>query len=76
MNIDKLVSDRLRSALRTHGWAKLAFAVVHAKGGYPPSGTTLPEVVQALTAKIAVDQVNQSIVRDGIKAYKELHNEQ
>jgi len=75
MNINTLVSPRLRAALRTHGWSKLAFEVVHLQGGYPPSAPTLPEVVKALSVKIAVDHVNQGIVRDGIAAYKELHGE-
>lgn len=74
MNIDKLVSPQLRTALREHGWAKLAFAVVHERQGYPPSDTTLPSLIQALSIKIAVDHVNQALVRDGIKAYKELHD--
>lgn len=74
MNIHKLVSPRLRSALREHGWAKLAFAVVHADHGYPPADATLPEVIKALSTKIAVDHVNHALVRDGIKAYKELHD--
>jgi hypothetical protein len=74
MNIDNLVSPRLRAALRTHGWAKLAFEVVYRRGGYPPAAPTLPEAVKALAMKIAVDHVNQSIIRDGITAYKELYN--
>lgn len=73
MNINTLVSPRLRAALRTHGWAKLAFEVLHRNGGYPPAAPTLPEVVKALAVKVAVDHVNQGIVRDGISAYKELH---
>lgn len=73
MNIDKLVSPQLRTALREHGWAKLAFAVVHQNNGYPPADTSLPEIVKALAAKVAVDHVNQALVQDGIRAYKELH---
>lgn len=74
MNIHKLVSPQLRTALREHGWSKLAFAVVHAGHGYPPADSTLPKIVRALSTKIAVDHVNQALVRDGVKAYKELHN--
>lgn len=75
MNIDKLISPSLRAALRTHGWSKLAFEVIHQNGGYPPSSATLPDVVKALSVKLAVDQVNQAIIRDGLAAYKELHGD-
>ncbi len=74
MNIDKLVSPQLRAALREHGWAKMAFAVIHQRQGYPPADATLPAIIQAFSAKVAVDHVNHALVRDGIKAYKELHN--
>lgn len=74
MNIDKLVSPQLRAALRTHGWAKLAFDVVYEKGGYPPAEPTLPAVVKALSMKLAVDRLNQALIHDGIAAYKELNN--
>lgn len=74
MNIHNLVSPQLRAALRQHGWAKLAHAVLYKQGGFPPGDTSLREGARALCMKLAVDRVNQSIVRDGIAAYKELHN--
>lgn len=73
MMFDKFVSSNLRTALREHGWAKLAHQVLYAKGGFPPDDTTLQAGAKALCMKLAVDSVNRQTIRDGISALKELN---
>ena len=72
MMFEKFVSNNLRTALRDHGWAKLAHQVIYARGGFPPDDTTVQAGAQALCMKMAVDMVNQSTVLDGVQALKEL----
>lgn len=71
---EQFVSNNLRSALRTHGWAKLAHAVMHANGEFPPDDTTVNAGARALCMKLAVNMYNQHVIRDGITALQELRN--
>ena len=72
MMFEQFVSPTLRAALREHGWAKVAHQVVYAKGGFPPRDFTIGAAAEALCMKIAVDRVNQHVVREGVEALKEL----
>ena len=69
---EQFVSDNLRAALRTHGWAKLAHAVMHASGEFPPDDTSVQAGGRALCMKLAVDMYNQHTIREGVQALKEL----
>lgn len=69
---DKFVSDRLRGALRDHGWPKLAHQVLYENGEFPPEDTTIQAGARALCMKMAVDMVNAQTIREGVQAFKEL----
>lgn len=66
MNIP--VSDKLRSALRTHGWWKLASQVKEAQGLAPPAEPTLTNAVEALAMKLAADRASNLLIRKGLDA--------
>jgi hypothetical protein len=72
MMYEQFVSDNLRRALRTHGWAKLAHAVMHANGEFPPDDTTVQAGARALCMKLAVNMYNHHTIREGVTALKEL----
>lgn len=75
MNIESLISDKLRSSLREHGWSKLAYLVMLENGECPPTGPSLKEAAEALCTKLAVNKVNRFYIQDGVRALRELSDE-
>lgn len=76
LNPDNLLSPTLRAALREHGVAKLAQQVLIAKGEYVPDDLSWRGIGKAMGVKVAVNMINQAVIKDGLKAFSELHDGQ
>lgn len=71
----RLLSPTLVHALRDGDFAKLSHDVLYLRGEYPPADDSLQEAGRAVCMKLAVNLVNQAVVKDGIAAYEELCRE-
>lgn len=64
--------DRIRAAIRQHGFQKLAYAVACRDGTPLPKDNSLAAAMQSLSEKVARIRAEEQEMLEGIAAYRKV----